>query len=75
MAWGASIAAVEAKIDNGSWIKATLAAEDKSPFAWRFWHLDWPATPGEHSITSRATDTAGNLQPAMDDPVITNNWR
>ena len=76
MAWGpAPIAAVEVKIDNGSWIKATLAEEDKSPFAWRFWHLDWPATPGEHSITSRATDTAGNLQPAMDDPVITNNWR
>jgi DMSO/TMAO reductase YedYZ molybdopterin-dependent catalytic subunit len=73
MAWGpAPIAAVEVKIDSGSWIKATLAEADKSPFAWRFWHLDWPATPGEHSITSRATDSAGNLQPAMDDPVITN---
>ena len=27
------------------------------------------ATPGEHTITSRATDTAGNVQPAMTDPV------
>ena len=73
MAWGPNpIATVEVKIDSGSWIKATLAEADKSPFAWRFWHLDWSATPGEHSITSRAADTAGNVQPAMDDPVITN---
>jgi len=25
---------------------------------------------GEHKITSRAIDTAGNIQPAMDDPFI-----
>ena len=73
MAWGPiPIDTVEVKIDSGSWIKATLAEEDKSPSAWRFWHLDWRAMPGEHSITSRATDTAGNVQPAMDDPVIAN---
>lgn len=73
MAWGPNpIATVDVKIDSGSWIKATLAEADKSPFAWRFWHLDWSAAPGEHSITSRATDTAGNVQPAMDDPVISN---
>jgi hypothetical protein len=28
--------------------------------------------PGEHSITSRAIDAAGNVQPAMDDPIIAN---
>ena len=28
------------------------------------------AAPGEHTITSRATDTAGQVQPAMDDPSI-----
>ena len=42
------------KIDDGAWMKATLAETDNSPFAWRFWHLDWAATSGEHSITSRA---------------------
>jgi hypothetical protein len=32
---------------------------------------EWPnATPGEHTITSRAVDTQGNVQPAMDDPRI-----
>jgi Mo-co oxidoreductase dimerisation domain len=73
MAWGPSpIASVEVKVDDGAWMKATLVEADKSPFAWRFWQFDWPATPGDHSITSRATDTAGNVQPAMDDPAIAN---
>jgi DMSO/TMAO reductase YedYZ molybdopterin-dependent catalytic subunit len=70
MAWGpAPVAAVEVRIDNGPWMKATLE-ESKSEFAWRAWHLDWSATPGEHIVTSRASDTAGNVQPAMDDPSI-----
>ena len=73
MAWGPTpIAAVEVKIDDGAWMKATLSEADNSPFAWRFWHLDWAATSGEHSITSRAIDAAGNVQPAMDDPIIAN---
>lgn len=71
-AWGpTSIAGVEVKIDNGPWMKAKIA-ESKSPYSWRFWSLDWQATPGDHSITSRAIDAAGNPQPAMDDPVIAN---
>jgi hypothetical protein len=37
------------------------------------WFLDWAnPTPGEHGITSRAADVAGAVQPAMDDPRITN---
>jgi DMSO/TMAO reductase YedYZ molybdopterin-dependent catalytic subunit len=73
MAWGpAPIAAVEVKVDDGAWMKATLAKADESAFAWRFWHLDWPATPGRHTITSRAIDITGNVQPAMDDPIIAN---
>jgi DMSO/TMAO reductase YedYZ molybdopterin-dependent catalytic subunit len=73
MAWGpAPIAAVEVRVDGGAWTKATLTGPESPPFAWRFWQLDWPATPGEHSITSRAIDSAGNVQPAMDDPWIAN---
>jgi DMSO/TMAO reductase YedYZ molybdopterin-dependent catalytic subunit len=73
MGWGpAPIAAVEVKIDDGPWTRATLTGPDNSPFAWRFWQLDWPATPGEHSVTSRAIDSTGNVQPAMDDPLIAN---
>jgi DMSO/TMAO reductase YedYZ molybdopterin-dependent catalytic subunit len=71
MAWGPGVAAVEVKIDNGPWTKATLDPR-KSEYTWRFWHLDVPLTPGEHSVTSRAIDTAGRTQPAMDDPIIAN---
>jgi DMSO/TMAO reductase YedYZ molybdopterin-dependent catalytic subunit len=71
MAWGGPIAAVEVKIDDNAWTKANLA-DSKSEFAWRPWTLDWSPTPGDHTITSRAIDTAGNVQPAMDDPVIAN---
>jgi DMSO/TMAO reductase YedYZ molybdopterin-dependent catalytic subunit len=72
MAWGPKpIATVEVQIDNGSWTKADLA-QSKSPFEWQAWKLDWSPTPGDHTITSRAIDTVGTVQPAMDDPVIAN---
>src|ERR1700712_2604652 len=72
MAWGpAPIAAVDVKIDNGPWMKATLD-DSRSEFSWRPWHLDWSPAPGEHTITSRAVDKAGNIQPAMDDASIAN---
>ena len=30
------------------------------------------AEPGEHSVTSRAVDTRGNIQPTQDDQMIAN---
>jgi DMSO/TMAO reductase YedYZ molybdopterin-dependent catalytic subunit len=73
MAWGPRpIAAVEVKIDNGPWAKATLDNANGSDFTWRFWHLDWAPAPGEHTVTPRAIDKAGNIQPAMDDASIVN---
>jgi DMSO/TMAO reductase YedYZ molybdopterin-dependent catalytic subunit len=72
MAWGPKpIAAVEVKIDNGVWVRAKLDVS-KSDYAWRPWSLDWSPAPGEHTVTSRAIDTAGNVQPAKDDPLIAN---
>jgi DMSO/TMAO reductase YedYZ molybdopterin-dependent catalytic subunit len=70
-AWGAPIAKVEVKIDDGPWQEATIDHSEESDFAWKIWYLDWdkPA-PGEHTITSRAIDTSGQVQPAMDDPWI-----
>jgi hypothetical protein len=70
MAWGPTpVSAVEVKIDNGPWTMATLD-NGQSEFAWRAWHLDWSPTPGEHTVTSRAIDKAGNTQPTMEDPSI-----
>lgn len=70
-AWGAPIARVEAQVDGGPWVQARIDRGDQSRFAWSFWTIDWPnAAPGEHTITSRAVDTRGQVQPAADDPRI-----
>ena len=70
-AWGAPIDRVEVKIDDGPWMAATMDAADKAEFAWQMWSIDWPNPPaGEHTVTSRAIDTSGNVQPAMSDPWI-----
>ena len=74
-AWGAPIAGVEVRIDGGPWAPAALdrTPGEDAPFAWTLWSLDWGApAPGEHTVTARATDTAGNVQPAPDDPWLAN---
>jgi DMSO/TMAO reductase YedYZ molybdopterin-dependent catalytic subunit len=72
-AWGAPVASVEVQVDGGPWMPATIDEGMGSEFAWKLWSLAWPeATVGEHTVTSRATDTAGNVQPAMTDPSIAN---
>lgn len=74
VAWGAPVGRVEVRIDGGPWIPANIVDEDPGGgFVWRRWSLDWgqPA-PGEHTVTSRAFDTSGRIQPAPDDPVIAN---
>ena len=72
-AWGASIDHVEVKIDDGDWQTVQLDNGQQAEHAWVFWSLDWAdAKPGEHSITSRAIDTAGNIQPTPNDPLLAN---
>jgi DMSO/TMAO reductase YedYZ molybdopterin-dependent catalytic subunit len=71
VAWGAPIDRVEVKIDDGPWMPATIDLSEEAEYAWKIWSLDWPGPPpGEHTVTSRAVDTAGRVQPAMDDPII-----
>src|SRR5207249_2608918 len=66
-AWGATISAVQVRIDDGRWMAAKLAGPSPhkkgSPrFAWAFWTFDWGTpTPGEHRISSRAFDADGNI--------------
>ena len=59
-----AIERVEVSTDGGSrWRDAELPSP-KLPFAWRLWRLDWrPAAPGYYTILSRATDSAGRVQP------------
>ena len=35
----------------------------KGPYQWQDWSFDWQATPGEHDVSCRATDAAGEPQP------------
>ena len=74
VAWGAPIGRVEVRIDGGPWQQASVV--DEAPgngFAWRRWRLDWgQPSAGEHTVTARAFDTSGHVQPAPEDPVIAN---
>jgi sulfane dehydrogenase subunit SoxC len=54
---------VEVSSDGGrTWADATLG-DAPSEFAWRGWSFDWNAEAGEHELSCRATDAAGNTQP------------
>jgi hypothetical protein len=62
---------VEVQIDAGLWQPATIDEGQDAEFAWKLWSLPWASpTAGEHTITSRATDVDGHVQPAQDDPWI-----
>ena len=66
-AWGGrgGISRVEVSVDGGaSWSEAQLG-EPASPYAWRTWTFAWNATPGAHVLHVRASDTQGNVQPAV----------
>ena len=70
-AWGAPIDRIEVKIDSGAWVTATIDHSEEAEYAWKIWSLDWPSPlPGDHTVTSRAVDTGGKVQPTMDDPWI-----
>ena len=72
-AWGGPIDRVEVRVDNGPWVSATITRGREQDFAWKFWTLNWTGvTPGEHTITSRAVGSQGSVQPAGDDPFLTN---
>ncbi len=55
---------VEVSIDGGkSWRDARFVGPDLGKFAWRQFALQAKLPPGTHTLASRATDAAGNVQP------------
>jgi hypothetical protein len=59
------------RLDGGPWLPATLDEGKGAARAWAIWTLDWPSpASGEHTITSRAIDSEGNVQPPPEDPLI-----
>ena len=60
------IARVEYSLDGGkTWADATIQ-EPNIPLGGCRWEFIWNAPRGEHTITMRATDMAGNVQPTPD---------
>jgi DMSO/TMAO reductase YedYZ molybdopterin-dependent catalytic subunit len=60
---GTSLRSVEVKVDDGPWQRATLDPAN-TQYSWKLFTWRWEgATPGEHTIVSRATDANGLVQP------------
>ena len=61
---GTPLKSVEVQIDNGPWQKAALDSSN-TQYSWKLFTYRWEgATPGEHTLVSRATDMNGAVQPA-----------
>lgn len=59
-----AVKGVEVSIDGGkTWEKARLVGPDLGKYAWRQFVLPAHFPAGSYLVTSRATDTAGNVQP------------
>jgi sulfite oxidase len=55
---------VEVSVDGGkNWRDAKLIGPDLGPFAWRQFVMQANLSAGNHVLVSRATDSAGNVQP------------
>lgn len=64
---GTPLSSVEVKIDEGPWQKAEMDPSN-TEFSWKLFTFRWEgATPGEHTIVSRATDVDGMVQPVEAD--------
>lgn len=63
MAWAqhTGIDTVEVRVDDGLWELAELG-ETVSADTWQQWVYRWDATPGDHTLTVRATDVDGMTQ-------------
>ena len=68
------IKTVEISIDGGPWRPATFDKQNTAT-SWKLFNYTWTgATPGEHTIVSRATDAKGRVQLEKADPTKKTNW-
>lgn len=63
------ISVVEVRVDNGAWQPVELAAT-VSADTWRQWVYRWKAVPGRHTISVRAADATGAVQPGDEVPIF-----
>jgi DMSO/TMAO reductase YedYZ molybdopterin-dependent catalytic subunit len=64
---GTPLRSVEVRVDDGPWQRATLDAAN-TQYSWKLFTFRWEgATPGEHTLVSRATDANGVGQPTAEE--------
>jgi DMSO/TMAO reductase YedYZ molybdopterin-dependent catalytic subunit len=64
---GTPLKSVEVSVDGGPWRPATLD-KTNTQYSWKLFSYNWEgATPGEHTLVSRATDVSGVVQPTSED--------
>ncbi len=65
---GSPVKSVEVKVDDdGNWQPAKLDSSN-TKYSWKLFTYQWQgATPGEHTLLSRATDADGIVQPVATD--------
>ena len=64
---GTPLRAVEVSIDGGPWQAATIDP-NATKYSWKLFNYTWNgATPGEHTLVSRAIDVNGNVQLTQDE--------
>lgn len=71
---------VEVTTDSGrTWAAVRLVDPDLGHGAWRQFEFTFEATPGNHTLASRASDAAGNTQPELSKANLrghrANGWR
>ena len=65
---GTPLRSVEVKIDDGPWQAATMETSTQGKYSWKLFSYRWDgATPGEHTLISRATDVNRVVQPTVEE--------
>jgi DMSO/TMAO reductase YedYZ molybdopterin-dependent catalytic subunit len=65
---GTPVKSVDVRIDDGPWQPATLDPSTRAKYSWKLFTYAWNgATPGEHTLVSRAIDINGKVQPTSEE--------
>ena len=65
---GTPLKSVEVRVDDGAWQPATMDASTSGKYSWKLFTCTWNgATPGEHTLVSRAIDVTGKVQPTAEE--------
>lgn len=61
---GTPLKSVEVRIDDGPWQPAVMDPATRDKYSWKLFSYSWKgASPGEHTLVSRAIDVTGAIQP------------